>query len=330
MPLSTSSSSDRAPSGRWALTWGVAIVLLVAALAGWKAYWTAQGFGVSVTNDLSLWAGARTRLQSEGTVLIGTSRIQAAINPDTWAETTGGDPPLQLALVGSTPLPLLEHLAMETDFRGIAIVGIVEMYLFDTAAGNLRASDAIAEYRALLSSPSRRAGLTLNRYVPVSLLVRHRRLNFAGVIEAMWKRHAPVNPVANIQKDRWMEFEADRLEPDDFDYTEFETAGTPATVAERDSIIAAMGNYVDMIQSRGGNVVLVAFPACGNRREIETRRYPRALYWEPLAAETSARVINAYDIPELMLFTCADGSHLDQSDSRRITREIVRIVGEGL
>lgn len=326
MHSSTFSSSERAPRGRWAATWVTVLLLLVVALSAWKSYWTAQGFGISVTNDVRSWAAARTHLRDDSAVLVGTSRIQAAIDPDAWADAVGGDPPLQLALVGSTPLPVMRHLAMDTSFHGLAVVGIVEMYMFNAEPGNRRGDDAIAEYRALMTSPARRAGVVLDRLLPQSFLVRHRRLSFAGILEAMWEGHAPINPPANMQRNRWMEFEGSRLEPDDFDYSEFETLGRPASAAERDAIIDELDGYIETIQNRGGRVVLVAFPACGQRRGIEARRYPRNEYWDPLAARTPAETINAYDVPELMHFSCADGSHLDAADAQRFSQVLARIV----
>jgi hypothetical protein len=325
VPSSISSSSARAPTGRWGLTWVSAVILLVVALAGWKVYWTSQGFGVSVPNDLASWASMRTHLRSDATVFVGTSRIQAAMNPAVWAQAAG-ETPLQLALVGSTPLPVLEHLAKETDFRGLAIVGIVEMYMFNVVTGKLRGARAIAEYRALMTSPSRRAGVMLDDVLPQQALMQNTKLDFPGVLEAMWERHPVENPPANMQKNRWMEIEGDRLQPDDYDYTEFETMGAPASAAQRDSIIAEFESYIAQIQSRGGRVVLVAFPACGKRREIEARRYPREMYWEPLVAATSAiLVVNSYDVPDLARFECADGSHLDRTDAVRFTQVLARM-----
>jgi hypothetical protein len=322
MRSSTSSSSEREPQGRWKLTWVMAVILLVFALTGWKVYWTVQGFGVSLPNDLAAWASTRATLRNDSTILIGTSRIQGGMVPEVWADVTGGRPPLQLAILGTTPLPVLEHLATQTDFHGLLIVGIVEMYLFDAEEGNRRGAAAIAEYRSLMTSPARRTGLALDRLLPQQLLVRHTKLSFSGILEALWQRHAPVNPAPNMKKDRWMEFEGDRLKPGDSNYTQWESKGRPANAAEREAVLAEIETFIAQIRSRGGSVVLVAFPACGERREIEQRRYPRDLYWEPLAAATSALAINTYDIPELADFECTDGSHLDEADAHRFTRAL--------
>lgn len=324
-PAAASTSATRAPAGRWGLTWLLALVMLAAALGVWKWYWTSQGFGVSVPNDLAAWAGTRTMLRDDSTVFLGSSRIQAAMKPAAWKEETGSTP-LQLALVAATPLPVLRHLAEDTQFRGLAVVGIVEMYIFNVSPGVRRGDLAVAEYNALMTSPSRRAGVLLDRLVPYSLLVRNTRLDLPRILEATWEGHAPENPPGNMQRDRWMEFVGERVDLAGFDYADADTSGRPATPAERDSLITMMDGYVREIQSRGGRVALVAFPACGERREIEARRYPREMYWEPLAAATSAdMVINAYDVPTLQEFRCTDGSHLDPVDADRFTRVIAEM-----
>jgi hypothetical protein len=305
-------------------------VLLLLALTGWKAMWVSKGYGISLPNDPSAWASARTRLEAESTVLVGTSRMQVGIVREEWAVEMDGELPLQLSLVGTSPVPLLTHIAEETDFRGLAILGVVELFMFDGEATNARALQALADYRNLVTSPSRRASVRLSRYVPNSLLVRHRSLGFKGILQAMWERNAPRNPVSNMREDRWMAFDMSRLKPEEVDHGEAENYGRVATVAERDSIIAELESAVAKIQARGGRVVIVATPACRERLEIEERRYPRETYWEPLAAATSAVTINSYDFPALLKFTCADGSHLTEPDARRFTRELARVIREQL
>ncbi len=331
MPSSTSNSKQRAPGGRWGPAWVGAVVLLVLALAGWKAYWTSRGYGVSLPNSAASWAAARVDLRPTSTVLLGTSRIQVGLVPEEWAAQTGGDPPLQLALAGTSPVKTLRYLARDTDFRGLAVVGVVEMYMFDVDAHGDRADEALAEYRGIRTGPARRAGVELQRFVPTSLLMRNQHLGLSGILDALWNRRPPKNIPANMQPNRWIEFERERFDPGDNDYAEFETAGHPATPAERDSIIAEVRASAEAIRARGGAVVLVAFPACGERRAIEDRRYPRESYWDPLVrAVAPAVAIRCYDVPELMDFTCTDGSHLDAADARGFTRALARIVMDRL
>ncbi|HEX5131501.1 MAG TPA: hypothetical protein VFX92_03325, partial [Candidatus Krumholzibacteria bacterium] len=265
----------------------------------------------------------------ESTVLLGTSRIQVGIVPEEWAAEMGGDPPLQLALVGTSPVKTLRYFATATDFRGLAVVGVVEMYVFDVASSGERVDEAVAEYRGILTSPARRSERALARLLPMPLLMRNQHLNFADILEAVWKRRPPRNLPGNMLPDRRIQFVPARLEPDDFDYSEFENAGRPATPAERDSIIADMRRSADTIRARGGRVVFVSFPACGERRAIEERRYPREDYWDPFVAGVApALAIRCDDVPELTEFQCGDGSHLAEDDARRFTHVLARMVAE--
>lgn len=331
MPSSTSNSKLRAPGGPWLKTWVCVLVLLVLAQAGWRTYWTSQGFVVALPNDPSRWADNRWMMKPESTVLLGTSRMQAGLVPEEWAAEMDGELPLQLALVGTSPLPIMKHLAQETDYHGLVVMGVTEMTIFDAEPEHDRAARALAEYQNVLTSPSRRSSIVLGRYVPESILVRHRRLNLRGILTALWNRNHPRNPAGNMRADRWFAFEADRVTPEDLDYDAIAKRGRPATVAERDSIISELEDCIQTIQSRGGKVVFVVFPACETRREIEERRYPRDMYWNALVKATSAvAAINTYDYPQFLDIQCSDGSHLDESDARWLTRELARLIKQQL
>lgn len=87
----------------------------------------------SVTDDVALWINERSRLYGAGrrsVVLIGASRIQVGVDLDTFALKTGIRP-VQLAINGNSPLPVLENLAQDVDFSGTVICSI-------TGAGPLR------------------------------------------------------------------------------------------------------------------------------------------------------------------------------------------------
>jgi hypothetical protein len=186
------------------------LILLVLAQTGWKIYWNSQGFDVALPDDPSRWASNRWAMKPESTVLIGTSRMQAGLVPEEWAAETEGELPLQLTLVYTSPMPILKHLAEETDYRGLAVVEVNEMTVFDAELQSPRAARSLAEYEILLTSPSRRSSIVLGRYLPESILVRHRRLNFRGILTALWNWNHPQNPPNSMRADRLIVFEGDR------------------------------------------------------------------------------------------------------------------------
>ena len=61
-------------------------------------------------------------------------------------------------------------------------------------------------------------------------------------------------------------------------------------------------------------------------REIEARRYPRALFWDRFLQESGAAGVDAAYEPALQEFVCPDGSHLDVRDRARFTLEPVKVM----
>jgi hypothetical protein len=83
---------------------------------------------------------------------------------------------------------------------------------------------------------------------------------------------------------------------------------------------------VERIRFRGGRVVFIAMPWSGMVREIEARRYPRALFWDRFLQEFGAAGAHATYEPALQEFACPDGSHLDVRDRARFTLERVKVM----
>jgi hypothetical protein len=77
------------------------------------------------------------------------------------------------------------------------------------------------------------------------------------------------------------------------------------------------------IQDRGGRVVFIRLPESGYVREMDERRYPRALFWDHFAAGIGAPTLNFADVAGLKEFNCPDGSHLDYRDRARFTRALL-------
>src|SRR5919107_2937306 len=96
----------------------LALVLVSAFLASWELYLRHQGRGISYDDGGSLWSDKRKRVYEpidKATVFIGSSRIKYDLDIPTWKKITG-DEPIQLANVGSSPLPMLYDLADDTNF----------------------------------------------------------------------------------------------------------------------------------------------------------------------------------------------------------------------
>src|SRR5882672_3847196 len=121
--------------------WGK-MLLAAAALAlllggGWEWYWRDYGVRPSYRDDNALWAIQRRQVDTSGqdaTVLIGASRIFFDVQLLVW-EQLSGRRPIQLAVVGTSPMFSLEDLADDQAFHGRVVVGVAPELFFSGREG---------------------------------------------------------------------------------------------------------------------------------------------------------------------------------------------------
>src|SRR2546423_14901054 len=91
-------------------------------------FWRSRGFPISYNDDESLWANKRAEVYDpidKTTVVIGSSRIKFDLDIPLFEKMTGNKL-VQLAMVGSSPKPVLEDLANDENFKGKLIIDITE------------------------------------------------------------------------------------------------------------------------------------------------------------------------------------------------------------
>ena len=120
------------PAQPWdAILLGMLTLLLVLGTA-WELHWRAWGVLPGYRNSNGEWAQQRRRIdQGEGgkTVLIGSSRILFDVQLPVW-EKAAGERPIQLAMEGTSSLPVLEDLAADPQFIGQLVVGVAPSLFF--------------------------------------------------------------------------------------------------------------------------------------------------------------------------------------------------------
>jgi hypothetical protein len=57
---------------------------------------------------------------------------------------------------------------------------------------------------------------------------------------------------------------------------------------------------------------------------LEAESYPRAEYWDKLAARSATPVLYTADEPEMASFQCPDGSHLSGHDQIAFTQALLK------
>ena len=165
------------PAQPWGRILLGALALFVLLMAAWEWHWRAYGAAPGYRNSDGAWADQRRRLNTgEGgkTVLIGSSRMLFDVQLPEWERATG-ERPIQLALEGTSPLPVLEDLAVDPDFTGRLVVDTTPTSLFLGQSG--RRASVVPYYHE--QSPSQRAAMVVAAFSGALVRVLRPRFRLA-------------------------------------------------------------------------------------------------------------------------------------------------------
>ncbi|CAN5147028.1 hypothetical protein BH20VER2_BH20VER2_10900 [soil metagenome] len=326
------------PQVRLGMAWVVAAVLFAGGLAAWELKWRAFGAGPGYRNSDSLWAMQRRRIdrgEGNGTVLIGASRVFFDLQLPVW-ERVAGARPIQLAMEGTTPLPMLEDLADDPDFTGRLLVGIAPDVFF---SGYQERKGVVDHYRK--ETPTQHAGQRLSMwflepffafydpdYALTQVLKRQRwpvrpgvenyldvrRLAVHGSDRnaRMWSKVETDPEYQALAKSIWAQF---------FDYP-----APPDAAQIMEEQIRRAAAAVAKLRARGVDVVFVRPPSDAEYLAYENRTLPRAETWDVLLARAGARGIHFEDHPELQGYWHPEWSHLSGAEADRFTEALVGIL----
>ncbi len=339
MRSSTSSSDERLPRGGWGRTWALTLAGVIALLGGLEIAERAAGNHAQVYAADESWILAFARLPRATTVVLGSSRIQAALEPSAWQQIMGGESPVDLALPGGSPLSVLEFLADSTRYRGLVVAEILPLEAFDaTQAGGARALGLIRRYERDHISPASMSEDWLQVHLLQFFVFRSPELLPSETLKRL-RSGGPLQPKIlrlHMHPDRFgpiyqQEHRAEQpWEPKRGFYTAThqlaERSGRVPTADEFQALLERYNHAAATIQARGGKVAFVYLAACGPRLEIEERRYPRHAFWDLFARSTPAIAIASQDIPQLNGFDCYDGSHIDAADAPAYSRALATAI----
>lgn len=322
-PSSTSSSSPR-----WGLAWLLALGLTALALGALEWRWRALGHVPGVVDSKALWAIQRDGAQVQDAVpvlLLGASRIQAAVDPALLDQLAPGHRHFMLAVNGRYPLAVLRDLAADESFTGVVVLD-VEANAFLPRFVDLQQpwveywhrdyTPSWRWHRQLLTHWQQTSLLADPRFSAVASL-RHlvrgtkpqvdyvRRRAHRGT-EIDYARTDTVAARAHFRKSLANDIAAWRaLRPD------------PATwLADIEPVF----DWARRIEARGGRVVFYQSPLHGTHAELWDAVYPPADYWDHFVATSPFPVLDGRAEPTLQAFELPDDSHLDAHDKAAFTR----------
>jgi len=329
---STSSSKDRIGEVRLGRAWLLAAVGVVALLTPWELHWRAAGFEPNLRDSARLWATLRKRASRQGPaaiVLVGASRMQLDVALDV-AEEIAGRRPIQLAIDGTSPMPVLRDLAEDESFCGTVICSVEVRAL--VRGGREAPERYLAQYREM--GPSDEIETRLSALVQGSFASTSPGLSPVEVAQKVLGGDSPKPPYAPLQPDRSRA--ADYTMTDVEKHRAFRVEAVRAAAARGavpfpafQASCAELEDLVERIQGRGGRVILVRLPTSGEHWETGERLHPKDEYWAYLAGSTQAQTVHFKDYPALDRFDCPDTSHLDGRDAPEFTRALFDMLFRG-
>ena len=339
MRSSTSSSEAAARPARWLLTWLLALAIVVAGWVAFERYWRAQGYAPSVVDSLDLWSQMRARVDRpappQRIALLGASRIQYGISPSAFrdeARRLGLDvDPVMLAVNGHYPLAALRDLADDPQFVGVGLVGIdsrgMDRQVWDMQAPHVR-------YYHHDWSPSRELHRRLLTRLQEHVIAARPEFSIVTLIKrALDGQGPPYRDYVLFQRDRSAGTDYARSDVTAIRnariadlrkyYPRFTAPSPEAWLAGMREVVG----WVERINARGGKVVFYREPLSGEHLELDEQHFPRAQYWDRLAAIMPATMIDFRDYPSLQ-FDTPDTSHVDIKDIDAQSRALVRVLRE--
>lgn len=322
------------------------VFIVAAFFTGWEIYLRSKGVKVAYDDGKELWADKRARVYqpaNEATVFIGSSRIKYDLDVATWRNLTGEDP-VQLACEGASPLPVLDDLAADENFKGKLVIDVTEGLFFSTPRSNRNDVPSFIAY-SKKQTPSEKASFAINRRLEAGFVFLDKD-NFS--LNAFFDKlqvkdrpgvfGMPLFPMefGRVNFDRQNQM-ADKFLTD----TNLRNRVTgiwqllrsinktpPASGPLLDSFFTVVKARVDKIRSRGGQVLFVRTPSSGPFWMGEQKAFPKEKYWNPLLSLTNAPGIHFTDYPPIAHFVCPEWSHLSPKDAAIFTTHFISLLEE--
>ncbi|MEO6610902.1 MAG: hypothetical protein ABIT05_11180 [Chitinophagaceae bacterium] len=320
--------------------------IVLVSLAAWEIHLRNSGVTRTYDDGGPLWSDKRSRVYQpaeKATVFIGSSRIKFDLDIPTW-ETMTGTRAVQLACVGSNPIPLLQDLADDPGFKGRLVVDVTEILFFSTAPPNLeRPLSSIRYYKD--RTPAQRASFALDHLLESQLAFLDKDnfslnayLSKLPIKDRPGVFQEPIFPWqfgrVNFDRQETMttEFLSDtnlhRRVTNIWEFFRSISKEPPASGAKLDSLLNIVKISADKIKARGGSVFFVRTPSSGPFWQGEQMGYPRDKYWEKILQVTGCEGLHFMDYPALNHFVCPEWSHLSPADALVFTKEFIRILRE--
>lgn len=331
------------PDRPWSRITILALLVFIVSMAAWEWYWRDFGSMPGYRNSDGEWAEQRRRIdQGEGdaTVLIGASRVLFDVQLPAWESLTN-ERPIQLAIEGTSPVPMLEDLAADPDFTGRLLVGVAPDIFFTGFAyrgsvlpyyqkqgpsqrsGSWISKHALEPYFAFyepdfsLNTVVRRQAWPLRPGMKPNTRVRKLMVQQADRNSRMWDKVVNDAAYRALVRSIWAEDFGSM--PPNLDTPEKRQKASDEQIAKASAAVAKL-------RARGVPVVFVRLPSSGAYYDNEQKFMPRAQTWDLLIKRSGAPGIHFEDHEQLQGYDLPEWSHLSGPEADRLTVQLVPLV----
>jgi hypothetical protein len=340
MPLDDSATPVRgeslshAPRLAWSRVLIAALGLLACLVTGAEAFWRAQGFRPTVPETLGLWYFWRQQVYpADGKVIVlaGTSRISAGVSLATMRECFPDYRIVQLGIPGeSSCIGLLKDLVDDPEFRGTVICEL------DTPLLERDRWDAHRDFRSyhpptldslidcVVKAWLQDRLVCLGEHSTLRTLIAKRLLRESRLQKPTKKRRTFFRELRYDFGEFRGDADSQHQETDDADRRR--SRKPDATWRDFASDIRDINRLVERLHARGGRVVFLRAPSTGAKWISEQELDATPARWDRFAQGSIAVCIHFRNVPQLRVFVCPDGSHLDSRDAPQFTRTLVSIL----
>jgi len=340
------------PAVPWARLATLTVALFAIAIGSWEFYWgNTREFVRGYRDDIGMWAYTRRQLDADmqgSTAIVGGSRILFGADLAQWQQDTG-QMPYQLSLMGTSPRPFLEELAVDSEFSGLLVVGVTPVLFFTPLVPlTLYYGHALDHYRD--QTPSQRIGYRISRLIEPWIAFYHWDSALFAMLrrQAWWPERDGYQLIIRLprrleetrstrQVDMWHVLENDPEHQAfihdtwrDFFNMPLEIPPPDVAAQMQADIRNSVSAQVRLIRERGGEVVFVRMPSNGEFLDVERQGFPREVFWDPLIEATGTVGIHFEDYPELQDVRLPEWSHIHSDDKTRFTQDLIVIIREAL
>lgn len=307
----------------------IALLLAASTLLVVERHWRSRGYAPIIVDAPDLWSLQRAKAAraTRPIVFLGASRTLYAIDRNTVRARLPAHEPVMLAMDGRYPLATLRDLAADQTFRGI-IVCDIDGAGFAQPSLDMQQPEVAFYHHDF--SPSRAAHRMLLNHWQLHAVIGRSDFSLLRSAVRWWNGEGePFRPHQWLDRRRFGSIDYERGDPEGYKaqltrHVEHHGGHLPRIPFDEwwPQVVLA-NDWVRAIQARGGDVIFYASPTSGQRRAVEEDWFPRALYWDKMAAASAARTLFALDVPALRDFPLPDDSHIDYRQKPAYTNALI-------